>query len=242
MQNYLIVLSYDGTDYHGWQRQPGKRTIQGTVQTALARLAGTEVAIIGAGRTDAGVHALGQAASFKAALKLSDEELFKALNALLPPDIRIGELRRVPASFHALRDAKGKVYRYRICLARRISPFDVRYALHWPYPLRVGRMRRAAAEFVREADFSNFSSNRERNPVRRVVRSEIHRRGDELVYTIEARGFLRYMVRAIVGTLVEVGRGRLEPEAIDGLFAAKTRSLASPTAPARGLCLERVIY
>lgn len=242
MQNYLIVLSYDGTDYHGWQQQPGKRTIQGTIQSALARLAGTEVGIIGAGRTDAGVHALAQAASFKAALNLSDEELHKALNAILPPDIRIGELRRMPASFHALRDSKGKIYRYRICLDRQISPFDLRYSLHWPYPLRVGAMRRAASEFVREADFSNFSSNRERHPVRAVVRSELHRRGRELVYAIEARGFLRYMVRTIVGTLLEVGRGRLEPEAIDGLFAGKARTLASPTAPARGLCLERVIY
>ena len=242
MQNYLIVLSYDGTDYHGWQQQPGKRTIQGAVQAALSRLAGTDIGIIGAGRTDAGVHALGQAASFKAALALSDEESHKALNAILPPDIRIGELHRVPASFHALRDAKGKVYRYRIRLDRQISPFDLRYCLHWPYPVRVGRMRRAAAEFVREADFSSFSSNRERHPVRAVTRSEIHRHGREIVYTIEAKGFLRYMVRTIVGTLLEVGRGRLEPEAIDALFVGKARSLASPTAPAHGLCLEKVIY
>jgi tRNA pseudouridine38-40 synthase len=242
MRNYLIVLSYDGMDYHGWQRQPEKRTIQGMLEEAVGRLAGADAKIIGAGRTDAGVHAMGQAASFKAALKLTDGELLKALNAILPDDIRIGELRRVPASFHALRDAKGKVYRYRICLARQISPFDLRYALHWPYPLNVGRMRRAAGAFVREADFSVFSSNRERYPIRKVVRSELRRRGDELIYTIEAGGFLRYMVRAIVGTLLEVGRGRLAPEAIDGLFEGKTRTLASPTAPARGLCLERVIY
>jgi tRNA pseudouridine38-40 synthase len=242
MQNHLIVLSYDGTDYHGWQKQPRRRTIQGTLEEALARLAGTEIRVIGAGRTDAGVHALGQAASFKAALRLDEAGLLRALNGLLPQDIRISEVRRMPASFHALRDARGKIYRYRISLARAISPFDLRYALHWPYPLRVGPMRRAAAMFVREADFSNFSSNRERHPVRTVVRSELRRRGDELVYTIEAKGFLRYMVRAIVGTLLEVGRGRLEPAEIDGLFAAKARALASPTAPARGLCLERVIY
>jgi tRNA pseudouridine38-40 synthase len=242
MQNHLIVLSYDGTDYHGWQKQPGERTIQGTIEEALARLAGTEVRIIGAGRTDAGVHALGQAASFKARLRLDEAELLKALNALLPDDIRVGEVRRMPASFHALRDAKGKVYRYRFRLGRAISPFDLRFALHWPYPLRIGPMRRAAARFVREADFSNFSSNRERRPVREVVRSELRRHGDELVYTIEAGGFLRYMVRTIVGTLLEVGRGRLEPEEIDRLFAERSRTLASPTAPARGLCLERVIY
>lgn len=242
MQNHLIVLSYDGTDYHGWQKQPGRRTIQGVVEEALARLAGADIGIIGAGRTDAGVHALGQTASFRGRFRLDESALLKALNALLPDDVRVGEVRRMPPAFHALRDAKGKIYRYRICLARTISPFDLRYALHWPYPLRIGRMRRAAALFVREADFSNFSSNRERHPVRTVVRSELRRRGEELVYTIEAKGFLRYMVRTIVGTLLEVGRGRLEPEEIDRLFTEKSRTLASPTAPARGLCLERVIY
>jgi tRNA pseudouridine38-40 synthase len=242
MQNRLIVLSYDGTDYHGWQRQPGKRTIQGALEEALARLAGVPVKIIGAGRTDAGVHALGQAASFKAPLRLGEPELLKALNALLPDDIRIGEVRRVPAGFHALRDAKGKIYRYRICLARTISPFDLRYALHWPYPLNAARMRRAAAGFVRTADFSPFSSNRERHPVRAVVRSEIHRKGQELVYTIEAKGFLRFMVRTIVGTLLEAGRGRVDPSEIGKLFEGGRRTLASPTAPAKGLCLERVLY
>jgi tRNA pseudouridine38-40 synthase len=242
MQNYLLVLSYDGTDYHGWQVQPGRPTIQGALQDALARLAGTKVPVIGAGRTDAGVHAMGQAASFKASLTLSDGELFKALNAILPSDIRIGAVRRMPPSFHALRDAKGKVYRYRIRLSPVISPFDLRYALHWPYPLDIGGMRKAAALFVRRADFSNFSSNRERHPVREVTRSELRRRGDELSYTIEAKGFLRFMVRAIVGTLLEVGRGRLAPEEIDGLFAARSRTTSSPTAPARGLCLERVVY
>ena len=242
MQNHLIVLSYDGTDYHGWQKQPGRRTIQGAVEETLARLAGTNIPIIGAGRTDAGVHALGQAASFKAELRLDEAELLKAMNALLPDDIRVSEVRRMPPSFHALRDAKGKTYRYRICLARAISPFDVRYALHWPYPLRVGPMRRAAALFVREADFSNFSSNRERHPVRAVVRSELRRRGDELVYTIEARGFLRYMVRTIVGTLLEIGRGKVPIERIEEIFAGKERSLASPTAPAKGLCLMGIDY
>jgi len=242
MQNRLLVLSYDGTDYHGWQRQPGRRTIQGALEDALARLAGGPVKVIGAGRTDAGVHALGQAASFKASLRLDEDELLKALNALLPDDIRIGEVRRVPPSFHALRDARGKVYRYRICLARTISPFDLRYALHWPYPLDAARMRRVAATFVRTADFSAFSSNRERHPVRTVVRSEIRRRGDELIYTVEAGGFLRYMVRTIVGTLLEAGRGRLDPAGIERLFGGGTRTLSSPTAPAKGLCLERVLY
>ena len=242
MRNIRIVLSYDGTDYYGWQRQPRKKTIQGTVEDALARLAGKAVSLTGAGRTDAGVHARAQVANVKASLRLSDDELQKALNAILPDDIRVAEVGRAAPEFHARRDAVSKVYQYRICRARLISPFDFRYALHWPYPLAVGRMREAAALFVREDDFSGFSSNRELYPVRTVTRSDLARRGDELVYTIEANGFLRYMVRTIVGTLLEVGRSRIEPAMIEDIFRGKKRTLASPTAAAKGLCLLNVVY
>jgi tRNA pseudouridine38-40 synthase len=242
MANYKIVLSYDGTDYFGWQRQPKGRTIQGTVEAALERLAGESVDVIGAGRTDAGVHALDQTASFKAEFKLGDAELFKALNAVLPPDIRVLSLDRVPSSFHARRDARGKIYQYRIWTGKAISPFLIRYALHWPYDFHLRKMREAAALFVREADFSGLSSNKERYPVRRVVRAELRKRGEELVFTIEASGFLRYMVRTIVGTLLEAGRGRIGPEDIENIFRTGTRMLASPTAPAKGLCLIRVLY
>lgn len=242
MTNYKITLSYDGTDYFGWQRQPKGKTVQGTVEDALARLADGKVDVAGAGRTDAGVHALGQTASFKAEFKLGDPELFKALNAILPSDIRILTLERMPAGFHARRDARGKIYQYRIFTGKAISPFDVRYALHWPYPLNAGKMRAVAAKFVREGDFSGFSSNKELYPVRRVVRSELRKRGDELIFTIEASGFLRYMVRTIVGTLLEAGRGRIGPEDIESIFRTKTRTLANPTAPAKGLCLMKVFY
>jgi len=242
MTNYKIILCYDGTDYLGWQRQPKGRTIQGEVEEALARLAGTRVNIIGAGRTDAGVHALGQAASFKADLKLDDAALFKALNAVLPPDIRILSLERVPAGFHARRDARSKTYQYRIVTAKAISPFLLRYALHWPHPLNVARMKAAAALFAREADFSGFFSNRELYPVRRVVRSELRKRGEELLFTIEANGFLRYMIRTIVGTMLEAGRGRVEAGDIENVFRTKARTLANPTAPAKGLCLMQVFY
>ncbi|MBN1939680.1 MAG: tRNA pseudouridine(38-40) synthase TruA [Candidatus Aminicenantes bacterium] len=242
MANYKIILSYDGTDYFGWQRQPKGRTIQGTLEETLTRLAGTKVDVAGAGRTDAGVHALGQAASFKAEFRLGDAELFKALNGILPPDIRVLTLERVPAGFHARRDARGKIYQYRIVTGKAISPFDVRYALHWPYPLNVGKMRTAAGLFAREADFSGFSSNKELSPVRRIVRSELRKHGDELIFTIEASGFLRYMVRTIVGTLLEAGRGKIGPEDIERVFRTKTRTLANPTAPAKGLCLIKVFY
>jgi tRNA pseudouridine38-40 synthase len=242
MQNYLIVLSYDGTDFHGWQRQPKKRTIQGSLEDTLAKIAQKKVTVIGAGRTDAGVHAQGQVANFKAALRLSEAELKKALNALLPGAIRVIELKKAAMNFHARRDAKAKVYQYRIFHDREINPFVLRYVLHWPHPLNLARMRKAARLFQRQGDFSGFSSNRLLYPVRKVTRSEIKKRGDEIIYTIEAGGFLRYMVRTIVGTILEVGRGRVSLDQIEDIFREKQRTLSSPTAPAKGLCLMKVVY
>jgi tRNA pseudouridine38-40 synthase len=242
MKNYKIVLSYDGTDYFGWQRQPDRRTIQGIVEDAVERLAGKKIAVHGAGRTDAGVHALGQTASFKAALRMDEAELRKAFNGILPRDIRVLTVEMVPASFHARKSARGKIYQYRIMTSPAVSPFDLRYVHHWTYEHNLRRMQQAARLFVREGDFTGFSSNQDRSPVRCVTRSELRRKGDELIYTIEANGFLRYMVRTIVGTILEAGRGRLPLERIEAAFAEKKRSLGSPTAPARGLCLVEVKY
>jgi tRNA pseudouridine38-40 synthase len=151
-------------------------------------------------------------------------------------------LEKAAPGFHARKSAKSKVYEYRIVHAPRIGPFDFRYALHWPYPLDLRAMRVAAALFVRRADFTAFSSNRERNPVRTVRRSEIRKKGDEIVYSIEAEGFLRYMVRTIIGTLIEIGRGKIAPDEVERIFVRKDRMLAGPTAPAKGLCLVRVDY
>jgi tRNA pseudouridine38-40 synthase len=242
MRVIRLTLAYDGTDFCGWQRQPRSRTVQGEVERSLAKLTGKRVPIMGAGRTDAGVHALGQVASFRTELKLKDAELLRALNALLPGDVRVNSVRSVPAKFHARKSARSKVYRYRIYNGPRVSPFLFRYVLHWPGHLDFMRMAEAARLFRREADFSAFSSNRLLQPVRRVMRSELKKKGTEITYTIEANGFLRYMVRAIVGTLLEAGRGRIEPREIEDLFARKKRSLASPTAPAKGLCLIKVVY
>jgi tRNA pseudouridine38-40 synthase len=242
MQNYRIVLAYDGTDFKGWQRQPEERTVQGALEDAVFKITRKRTVIHGAGRTDAGVHAMGQAANFRVATRLADADLLRALNAVLPWDIRILTLEKAPDAFHARKSARSKVYRYRIVLAAQASPFDFRYALHWPYPLDLRAMRAAAPLFIRRADFTAFSSNRERHPVRTVRRSEIHKKGDELVYTIEAQGFLRYMVRTVVGTLLEVGRGKLAMEDIEGIFRRKDRTLAGATAPAKGLCLVRVDY
>jgi tRNA pseudouridine38-40 synthase len=241
-QNYKIVLSYDGTDYSGWQLQPRKKTIQGALEDALFRFRSSRIPVSGAGRTDAGVHALGQAANFQAELALDDAELQQALNGLLPEDIRVHSLERVDGGFHARKSARSKVYRYRIVNARQISPFDVRYSLHWPGTLDVGKMKTAACLFVREADFTSFSSNRLLHPVRKVTRSEVRTTGDEIAYTVEANGVLQYMVRTMAGTLLEVGKGRIEPESIEELFEKKARTRATPTAPARGLCLIRVKY
>lgn len=240
--NYKIVLAYDGTDFFGWQRQPGRRTVQGVLEEALAKISGAPLAVIGAGRTDAGVHALAQTAGFKAELRLSTEELRQALNALIPSDVRVISAAKAGPDFHPRRSARSKIYRYRIYHARDVSPFVMRYVLYWPYPLDLKRMRAAARLFIREGDFTPFSSNRERHPVRRVLRSELKTSGPEILYTVEANGFLRYMVRAIVGTLLEIGRGRVSPERVEELFQGKKRTLASPTAPAKGLCLVKVKY
>jgi len=242
MQNYKCTLSYDGTDFHGWQRQPDKRTVQGVLEDCLAKLAQNKIHVVGAGRTDAGVHAQGQVASFKARLVLDDEELFRALNSILPQDVRVVSLTKIDTDFHARKSAKSKVYQYRVCNSLLISPFLVRYTLHWPFPLNISLMKEAASLFIREADFTAFSSNRLLDPVRKVSRSEINRKGKEIIYTVEANGFLKYMVRTMVGTLLEIGKGKVPPQQIDEIFRKKKRSLASPTAPAKGLCLIRVDY
>jgi len=242
MKNYRIVLAYDGSDFRGWQRQPDSRTVQGVLEEAIGKVTQKRVVVHGAGRTDAGVHALGQVASFRGVFKLSDEVLLRALNAVLPGDVRLFSLERAPSDFHARRSARSKLYRYRIVHAPQASPLDRRFVLHWPYPLDVGKMRRASRLFVRTADFTAFSSNRDRSPVRTVTRSELRKSGDEIVYTIEAAGFLRYMVRTIVGTLLEVGRGRLRPDQVEDIFRRQDRSLAGPTAAAKGLTLVRVDY
>lgn len=242
IENYKLEISYDGTDYHGWQRQPQKNTIQGSLENALAKIAKKNIPVLGAGRTDSGVHALAQVANFKASLTLEDEQLHRAMNSLLPRDIRILSLQKVDKDFHARKMAKSKTYQYRVFNAKNINPFLIRYALHWPYPLDLERMKTASEKFIREADFNPFSSNRLLHPVRNVSRSEIRKKGMEIIYTVEATGFLRYMVRTMVGTLLEIGRGKEPPEIIDHLFRGSRRTLASPTAEPQGLCLIKVSY
>jgi len=242
MRNYKLSISYDGTDFYGWQRQPDKRTIQGVLEESLTKITRKKIHIIGAGRTDAGVHAQEQVANFKANLRLKDEELSRALNSLLPDEVRINSLKRMDMDFNARKMAKSKIYQYRILNSPVISPFLQRYALQWSSPLKVKLMKEAAPFFAREADFRAFSSSRLENSVRKVMRSEIEKKGDEIIYTVEANGFLRYMVRTMVGTLLEIGKGKMRPDRIEEIFREKKRSLAGPTIPAKGLCLIKVNY
>lgn len=242
MKNYKIVISYDGFDFHGWQRQPDKKTIQGEIEKALAEITGKKVPIIGSGRTDAGVHAAGQVACFKADLTLDKATLLRALNACLPWSIRILSIDEVPFEFHARKSTLSKVYCYRIFNQNNISPFLLRYTLFYPYSLKVEAMKEAAILFQRKADFSAFSSNKHLNPIRNVKRSRIMQKGSEIIYTVEADGFLRYMARTMVGALLEIGKGKIQPNLIEELFHKKKRSVKIPTVPAHGLCLVKVNY
>lgn len=241
-QNYLISITYDGTDYFGWQRQKDKRTIQGQIENALKNIFGIKINVMGAGRTDSGVHAKGQTANFKAPLKYDINELSCALNGHLPKDIRILFIKKVPPEFHARKSARTKVYEYRIFNSPKINPFVLRYVLHVPSPLQVDRMQEGASFFIREADFTSFSSNRELNPIRRVIRSEIRKKGNEIFYIVEANGFLRYMVRTMTGALLQTGKGKIPPKRIEDILIQKRRSKDAPTAPAKGLCLIKVNY
>lgn len=231
--------------------QPGIPTIQGALVETVRKITQESVMIYGASRTDAGVHALGQVASFKTRTSLAPEELRRALNALLPPEVRVVAAEAMGPDFHARWQALEKTYHYRIFRGEVLSPFDYQRVLHYPYPLREEAMIAAAKFFEGEHDFSSFAASsgseetdRDRSPVRAICRSEIvHCSGrDELVYVITGKSFLRYMVRKIVGTLLDVGRGKFKPEDIPRLFEMRDRSASGPTVPPAGLYLVALKY
>jgi tRNA pseudouridine38-40 synthase len=249
MRYFKLTIAYDGTDFHGWQMQANKPTIQGEIVNVLGRLTQEKIFLHGAGRTDAGVHALGQVASFKTHSALSAEEFQRALNALLPPTIRIVGAEEVGPDFHARWSAQRKTYRYRLYRGRVVPPALWRYVLHYPFLLDEDAMRDAAARFVGTHDFTAFAASadsededRERSAEREIYSAELARSddGEELVFTVSGRSFLRYMVRKMVGTLLDVGRGRLKPEDIDRLYEIKDRSKAGPTVPPQGLVMVEV--
>ena len=241
---YRLLLEYDGTDYHGWQLQPNVRTLQGVLEGALATVLCHPVRLHAAGRTDAGVHALGQVATFRSDLVLDLRELRKGLNALTAPDIAVREVAEAPESFDARRSATARVYEYRIWNQPWRSAFWHRFTLHVPHPLDVRAMRLAAAALAGEHDFSAFRAADcdSESRVRRVTHSALTEAENLCIYRIQANAFLKHMVRAIVGTLVQIGSGELAPEAMAEILASRDRSRAGPTAPPHGLVLIAVCY
>jgi tRNA pseudouridine38-40 synthase len=249
MRNFKLVLAYDGTDFHGWQMQPGAATIQDTLATSIGRVTGEKVLPQGSGRTDAGVHALAQVASFALNSPIPAENLAVALNDVLPPSIRVITAEVVPADFHARKSARAKTYRYRMLRSAICPPSLARYVWHYPYPLDEPGMT-AAAEFVAgKHDFTSFAAvdpERQREAlssnVRNIFSSCWERHGEEFVYTVRGSGFLHHMVRNLVGTFLLVGKGTLSPADIGRILEAKDRSAAGATAPASGLYLVSVEY
>ena len=245
MRTIKLIIEYDGSNYLGWQVQPNGQTIQGVIQDRLKRLTGESSQLIGSGRTDAGVHALGQVAHFKTESRMDANTFQRALNSLLPEDIVIRRAEEVDAEFHARRSARSKVYKYRIL--NRVTPpaIDRQYVWHVPQKLNLDEMKKATHGLVGEHDFSAFRSvgSSARSSVRNILRADWKRgKGGLLRLEIEATGFLKQMVRAIVGTLVEVGRGKISVQKFREILESKDRKKAGPTAPARGLFLKEVKY
>jgi tRNA pseudouridine38-40 synthase len=242
-----LTIAYDGTDLVGWQRQAEGVSVQGLLEEALAAFEGGPVAVHGAGRTDAGVHALAQVASVPLTAPHDASAIHRGLNAVLPPSVRITSVEDAPPGFHARFDASGKIYEYRIVNAPFMSPFHARYAWHVPQPLDVDAMRRAGSFLIGRHDFAAFQGSG--SPVLDAVRSveAIEWRGGSgpdtpLVATLTADGFVRHMVRNIVGTLVDVGAGRWNAEAMGEILKSGDRARAGRTAPAQGLFLVHVRY
>jgi tRNA pseudouridine38-40 synthase len=245
MPAFKIVVSYDGGSFVGWQRQATGTSIQGLIEDGLRELDDRDVAVTGAGRTDAGVHAIAQVASFTLVRDTPADVVVRSLNAKLPSDVRVRFAEEVPASFHARFDAKAKTYRYRLWNADILDPFERAYAWHVPGPLDVAAMSRGARFVEGRHDFAAFQTvGGAGGPTDRVMMSSTltANRDGLLTYDVTGDGFLRHMVRAIVGSLMEVGRGRQRPEWICDLIASRDRAQAGRTAPAHGLFLVRVDY
>ncbi len=247
MRRIRITLAYDGTDYHGWQVQPGLLTIQGVLETALEEIEGRPVDVEGSGRTDAGVHALAQVAAFSLANPIPPYNLKKALNRLLPGEIRVLTVEEAAADFHPRFQALAKTYEYRIWRAEILPPFERRYLYHFPYPMSDERFIEAAPVFAGEHDFSAFAASDEKDAlggskVRTVFESRAWREGDKLLYQVRGSGFLKHMVRNIAGTLIEAGKGNLTVDDVRALLRRDAAVKAGPSVPARGLFLVGVEY
>ena len=256
--NWKLILAYDGTDFHGWQVQPERATIQGELATAIERITGERVLPQGSGRTDAGVHARAQVASFELRAPIPPENLHRALNRTLPAAIRVLRVEHAEAEFHARHSVRAKTYEYRIFQGEICPPWLARYVYALNWPLEVERMRMAAGLVVGEHDFTSFAardpdlgkriyaeaSEDERPGNVRTIHSSAFERqeGDLLVYRVRGNGFLHHMVRNLVGTFIDVGRGHIGPEDVTRILDMRSRAAAGATVPARGLFLESVEY
>jgi tRNA pseudouridine38-40 synthase len=252
--NWKLTLAYDGTDFYGWQIQPGQSTIQGELSDAIERVTGERVLPQGSGRTDAGVHARGQVASFELAAPIPPPNLHRALNRTLPSAIRIISAEHAAPDFHARHSVRAKTYEYRIYRGEICAPWLARYvyALNWPLDLE--KMRQAASLVIGEHDFTSFAATdpdlaarqsiADTSPdnVRTIFSSSWTEEADLLIYKVRGNGFLHHMVRNLVGTFLDPGRGQIQPEEIIAILQQKSRAAAGPTAPARGLFLESVDY
>jgi tRNA pseudouridine38-40 synthase len=255
VRNLKLILSYDGGDYAGWQVQPGRTTVQGALASAIGRLSAENVLPQGSGRTDAGVHALAQVASFQTASVIPAENWVRALNDILPASIRVLEVTEAAPDFHARKSARAKTYRYRIYRGAICPPFLARYVWHYPYPLEESAMIAGASMVVGEHDFTSFAAvdpervermaageNTHTTNLRAIFSSIWTREGEELVYTVCGSGFLHHMVRNLVGTFMLMGKGSVTREDLRRILEARERTAAGPTAPASGLYLVGVEY
>jgi len=242
--NYRVVVHFDGTEYYGWQFQtPKYPTIQAELIRVLKIIAKKQVMVTGSSRTDAGVHSSGLTANFHLPVAIEPDSLKRALNSLLPRDIRIMECAMMDKSFNARFGAVSKTYVYRIFTGQVQSPFSQRFALHMPFPLDLKAMRRATRHFIGQKDFSSFTSDEPgKKRLREVDVFKMQVKNEEISFTVRGKSFLRYMVRNMVGTLIDVGRGKFAAGDIPAIFAAKDRRRAGQTAPAKGLTLVKVEY
>lgn len=244
MKRYKMIVAYDGTDYHGFARQNETVTVQGTIEKAISKITQEEVLTLGAGRTDAGVHAKGQCVTFDSATKIPSDRLVKAINSQLPPDIVIQSVEEVDEQFHPRFGAKRKTYRYQIWCGELPDPFTYRYALHYPYEIDERKMQQAADLMIGEHDFACFcaSGSQVKDTIRTVYSIDVKREGNMISVDICGNGFLYNMVRIIVGTLLYVNEGKLSTDDIPEIISGKDRKKAGPTVPPQGLTMLSIIY
>lgn len=242
--NYKIIIHFDGTEYKGWQFQGnGIRTVQEELVNALKVISKQMITITGSSRTDAGVHSSGLTANFYLKINIEPLSLQKALNSLLPSDIRISDCEIVDHSFNARFNARSKTYIYKIFTGSVTSPFDSRFYTHIPYPLNKRKMKKAVKYFIGEKNFSSFTSDEpHKNRVRTIDEFKMKVKGDEIFFKVKGKSFLRYMVRNMAGTIIDIGKGKIELDDLPAIFEAKDRRKAGQTAPPGGLTLARVEY